>query len=102
MRWFFPFTFTLLSVFGVMELCGRLNQAREQHQVGLLNPLRWQLAGRVLFGLGWVVDGVTYLPPVHADHLLFLLMVILWVVGLGTQSYGYYRGKAAASRARFE
>ncbi len=97
MRWFFPFSFTVMSVLSIGELLGRLNQAHERHQVSLLNPLRWQLAGRVLFGLGWVVDGITYLPGVHADSLLLPLMVILWIAGFGAMIYGHYRGKAAPS-----
>jgi len=97
MRWLLPCAFTALSLLSVLELSGKLHQAHERHQVSLLNPLWWQLAGRVLFGLGWVADGITYLPGVHADSLLLPLMVILWIAGFGAMIYGHYRGKAAAS-----
>ena len=98
MKWLLPCVFMLLSLLITLELLGKLNKAHEQQQALLLHPLRWQITGRILFGLGWCVDGVSYLSFAHSDHLLVPLMVTLWGVGFGAMIYGHYWGKAVASR----
>lgn len=70
---------------------GRLRKARRNNQLYLTVPLRWQILGHVVLGIGWSLMLAGDLHPFLSDALLLTLFVFLFAAGMAALMYGRRR-----------
>jgi uncharacterized membrane protein len=74
---------------------GRLRKVQRDNQIQLAGPLRWQILGHVLLGIGWSVMLVADVLPVHDEAAQISVFAFFFTIGLGAVVYGKHRERVA-------
>jgi hypothetical protein len=78
----------------ILQAClhyGRLRKARRDNQLHLVAPLRWQILGHILLGIGWSVGLISDLFPIQQEVVQISGFIFFFAIGLAAIVYGQRR-----------